>query len=104
MAGRIDLGGGKSGGAPASGGGGMPNSEKLKLVIALVTFLIGGVGMAFYFGAFDSLNNEKLPPGTATLDGKPIPPEQVEEFKAKQREYQEAIQKETEKSGPPAGS
>ena len=82
----------------------MPKSEKIKLVIALVIFVLGGLGMAFYFGAFDALTEEKLPPGTATLDGKPIPAEQVEEFKAKQREYEEAIKKETEKSGPPAGS
>ena len=106
MAGRVDISAKSANQAAPSrmSSGSMTQQDKIKLGAAVAILVAGGAWICYYVGWFDSLLAPKADPSIPIVDGKPVPPEEVEEFRAKQREYKEANDKHTAEVGPPAGS
>lgn len=104
-AGRVDLSGGsKSKPAPAkSSGGAMGKNDKIKLGIAVGALAIGGLVMGWYFGAFDSFLQPKVPDGP-TIGGSPVTAEQKAEYDEVQKKNYEEHQKAQEAGATSAGS
>lgn len=106
MAGRVDISSKSStqAAAPRGGGGSMTQADKIKLGSAIAILVVGGIWIGHYFGAFDSLLQGKPDPSVPIVDGKALPPEEIEEYQKKAREYKEANEKHAAEVGPPAGS
>ncbi len=107
MAGRVDISSKSSSSSAASrssNSGSMAPADKIKLGAAVAILIVGGLWIGHYFGAFDSLLQGKPDPNVPIVDGKALPPEEIEEFQKKAREYKEANEKHAAEVGPPAGS
>lgn len=106
MSARVDISSKSANTAPAARGGGdtMTQADKIKLVAAVVILVVGGLWICHYLGYFDSMLQAKPDPNIPIVDGKPLPPEEVEEFRENERKYKEANEKNKEENGPPVGS
>lgn len=84
----------------------MDKAKKIKLGFAVVALVVGGAGVAYSLGLFDSVLGAKVQPGTAEM-GANAPlittPELTPEEKVEQ-EAEETQLKETIKDTPAAGS
>ena len=105
MSSRVDISSKSANQAPvARDGGNMTQADKVKLIAAVAILVIGGLWICHYLGAFDSLLQGKPDPNVPIVDGKPVPPEKIEEFRENERKYKEANEKTKEENGPPIGS
>ncbi len=106
MSARVDISSKSANTAPVSRGGGgdtMTKNDKIKLAAAVVILVVGGLWICHYLGFFDSLLQGKPDPNVPIVDGKPVPPEQIEEFKENERKYKEANDKHQQEN-PSVGS
>lgn len=107
MSARVDISSKSANTAPVSRGGGgdtMTQADKIKLAAAVVILVVGGLWICHYLGLFDSMLQSKPDPNIPIVDGKPVPPEEIEEHNRKVREYKEANEKDAAENGPPVGS
>lgn len=67
-------------------GGSNPNT--IKLIIAIVGLVFGGVLIAYNYGAFDKVVAKTPEPPNAKL-----PPKQVEEFQKRKKKLEQQVEK-----------
>jgi hypothetical protein len=105
--GRVDIGGGsKSQSAPSrsTAGGSMSANDKVKLGLAVGALVIGGLVMAWYFGAFDAFFQPKLADPNQAIGGTPVTAEQKAEYDEVQKRNYEEMEKAKEGGATSAGS